>query len=134
MTYQQALEYLDGFINYERWIQYQVQRDFSLERVERFLTRLGNPHRAYATVHVAGTKGKGSTSAFAASMLSCAGLRVGLYTSPHLNSFRERIQIGGIPILEEELVEVVERIRPFASGDLTYFEVRSSKPNLVVNC
>ena len=131
MTYPQALEYLDSFSNYEQIVRYSYPEAFSLERVERLLERLGRPERRCPTLHVAGTKGKGSTCAFAASILSAAGLRTGLYTSPHLASFRERIRVGGEPIPEEDLAEVVRRIRPFTlrqgeGRDLTYFEVTTA--------
>ena len=91
MTYQQAMEYLNSLRNYERVLDCRYEEAFSLDRVRRLLDRLGNPHRRYPTLHVAGTKGKGSTCAFAASILQAAGRRVGLYTSPHLISFQERI-------------------------------------------
>ena len=94
--------------------------------MERLLESLANPHRRYAVLHVAGTKGKGSTCAFAASILSAAGLKTGLYTSPHLFSFRERIRVDGRQVSEEDLARVVERVRPFAGRDLTYFEVTTA--------
>ena len=115
--------FLDSFLNYEQITAYQYPGAFSLGRMEKLLVQLGNPNRRYPVLHVAGTKGKGSTCAFAASILSAAGLKTGLYTSPHLISFRERIQVDGRPISEEELAQTVERIRPFAGKDLTYFEV-----------
>ncbi len=123
MTYEEAIRYLDSFLNYEQITTYRYPGDFSLDRMERFLHRLGNPHRRYPELHVAGTKGKGSTCAFAASILRASGLRVGLYTSPHLLSFRERFQINGHPIEEERLGRVVAEIEPKAARDLTYFEV-----------
>ena len=126
MTYQGALSYLNSFLNYEQITAYHYPEAFSLDRMERFLERLGNPHQRYPSLHVAGTKGKGSTCAFAASILSSAGLKVGLYTSPHLISFRERMRIDGEPISESGLAEVVEQIRPVASEDLTFFEVTTA--------
>ncbi len=72
---------------------------------------MGDPHQRFRAVHVAGTNGKGSTSAFIASMLASAGYRVGLYTSPHLVSFTERIRINGVPISEAKVVELAERVR-----------------------
>ncbi len=77
----------------------------------RILESMGNPQRKFKAVHVAGTNGKGSTSAFIASMLRAAGLRVGLYTSPHLVSFTERIRINGDQISEKRVVELAKRIR-----------------------
>ena len=76
---------------------------------------LGAPHRAFRSVHVAGTNGKGSTSAFIASMLQAAGYRVGLYTSPHLISFTERMRINGVQITEAKVVELAQRVRERAS-------------------
>jgi len=126
MTYEEAIRYLNSFLNYEQVVTYRYPEAFSLDRITRLLERLGNPHRRYPTLHVAGTKGKGSTCAFAASILRAAGHRVGLYTSPHLISFQERFQIDGQPIPEEALVRVVEKIRPFADRDLTYFEITTA--------
>ncbi len=126
VTYQEALQFLDSFLNYEQVVAYRYPDAFRLDRMEQFLQRLDNPHRRYPTLHVAGTKGKGSTCAFAASILRAAGVRVGLYTSPHLISFRERIQIDGQPIPEEELADGVASLRPYASSDLTYFEVTTA--------
>ena len=87
----------------------------------RALARLGDPHLAYPVLHVAGTNGKGSTSAFAESILRRAGLRTGLFTSPHLNRFTERIQVGGEEIPRQEVV----RLFTLVSGtdpNLTFFE------------
>ncbi len=126
MNYKEALDYLDSFLNYEKTTAYCYPDAFSLDRVERLLDRLGNPHRRYATLHVAGTKGKGSTCAFAAGILQAAGFRTGLYTSPHLLSFRERFRIDGRPVSEQELAEVVAQVRPAASPDLTFFEVTTA--------
>lgn len=93
-AYQAALDYLYGFINLEHKTldRYQASK-MDPDRPRRLLARLGDPHRSYPTVHVAGTKGKGSVAAMCASVLRAAGLRVGLYTSPHLRDFRERIRI-----------------------------------------
>lgn len=75
---------------------------------------MGDPHRKFRSVHVAGTNGKGSTSAFIASMLQAAGYRVGLYTSPHLVSFTERIRINAVLITEAKVVELAGRVRDIA--------------------
>ena len=96
---------------------------------------MGNPHRKFRSVHVAGTNGKGSTSAFTASMLRAAGYRVGLYTSPHLVSFTERIRINNTPITEAQTVGLAQRVRdayqrPSAGGtgalNPTFFEVTTA--------
>lgn len=123
MTYQQALKYLDSFVNYEQLASYRYPDGFSLARVEVLLERLGNPQRKYRTLHVAGTKGKGSTCAFAASILQEAGYRTGLYTSPHLVEFRERIQVDGRPVSQEGFADLVERVCRAVEPELTTFEV-----------
>ena len=99
MNYQEALDYLLRFADYERLPRSGIVWD--LRRVERLLTGLGNPQYAARTVHVAGTKGKGSTAAMIESILHRAGYRTGLFTSPHLLSFTERIRANGQPINEE---------------------------------
>ena len=93
MTYPQAIKYLESFVNYEKFIDYPYKRSLKLERIKDFLFLIGNPQDKLRCIHVAGTKGKGSTCAFIAYILRQAGFRVGLYTSPHLSDFRERIRI-----------------------------------------
>src|SRR2546425_10618978 len=99
-----------------------------LEPMREACALLGNPERAVPVLHVAGTNGKGSTCAFAEASLRAAGMRTGLYTSPHLNHFCERIRIAGEPISEERACELLEEVRgriPWALGDpgLTFFEI-----------
>jgi dihydrofolate synthase/folylpolyglutamate synthase len=99
-----------------------------LEAMQMALAELGNPERATPALHVAGTNGKGSTCAFTEASLRAAGLRTGLYTSPHLTHFCERIRIGGEPISEARACELLEEIRtrvPWALGEpgLTFFEI-----------
>jgi len=99
-----------------------------LERMREACALLGNPERSAPVLHVAGTNGKGSTCAFAEASLREAGMRTGLYTSPHLNHFCERIRIAGEPICEERACELLEEVRgriPWALGDpgLTFFEI-----------
>ena len=84
-----------------------------LERITAFCRHIGNPQRNFFTIHVAGTNGKGSCSHTLAAILQEAGYRVGLYTSPHLVDFRERIRINGSPIPEEYVVHFVEKERDF---------------------
>jgi dihydrofolate synthase / folylpolyglutamate synthase len=74
---------------------------------------LGNPHRKFKSIHVAGTNGKGSTSHSVAAVLQVAGYKTGLYTSPHLKSFTERIRVNGTEIPEEKVIEFVEQHKPF---------------------
>jgi dihydrofolate synthase/folylpolyglutamate synthase len=93
-----------------------------LSRVEAACEQFDHPERAFQVVHVAGTNGKGSVAAFVASMLLAGGKRVGLYTSPHLNRFAERIQIDQTPIDDTELVRLLTEVMD-AAPDLTFFEV-----------
>lgn len=90
-----------------------------LERMERLLAALGNPEKSLRCLHVAGTNGKGSVSAFAESLLRASGHRVGLYTSPHLVDFSERIRIDGVNAGAEELGEGIRRIQEATEGWIT---------------
>ncbi|HWI40476.1 MAG TPA: Mur ligase family protein, partial [Verrucomicrobiae bacterium] len=94
-----------------------------LERITLLLDRLGNPQDAFPVVHVAGTNGKGSTSAFLASILQSGGLRVGLFTSPHLSGFTERIRTDFSEISKEEVVDLAEEIFDAAPPGTTFFEI-----------
>lgn len=100
-----------------------------LERIAELLRRLGDPQRRFRSVHIAGSNGKGSTAAYLAAALQYAGLRVGLFTSPHLERYNERIRVDGEPISDEALDALVERVRPLAAavaeshGAPTEFEV-----------
>lgn len=99
--------------------------DFKLERVELALESLGDPHRSYPSIHVAGTNGKGSVAAMCQAMLSAAGYRAGLYVSPHLVRFTERIRVGSEEISPDEVVDLAQQIRATATSrgiDLTFFE------------
>jgi dihydrofolate synthase/folylpolyglutamate synthase len=95
-----------------------------LETTEALLSRMGAPHRRYPSLHVGGTNGKGATAAMGAAVLQTAGYRVGLYTSPHLVNFRERIRVNGELIAEERVADLVERVRVAQDPDLspTFFE------------
>ena len=112
MLYQEALDFLYTLANYEQvpMPSYSAET-LNLERMQRLLAALGNPHERFKSVHVAGTKGKGSTSAMLASVLAHMGLRVGLFTSPHLNSFRERIQINRDLIPREVLGLLADKLK-----------------------
>jgi len=138
MTYNNAINYINSFINFEKIPKYQYAASFNLERMNAILDKLGNPHKNLNVIHVAGSKGKGSTCAIAAYILKEAGYKVGLYTSPHLVNFRERIRIlGQRPdmfegmISEEEFIELVEEIKPVAEkfrkhktlGEASFFEI-----------
>lgn len=100
---------------------------FGLDNISRLMSALGDPHKSFFSVHVAGTNGKGSTSAIIASVLKSAGFRVGLFTSPHLISFTERIRIDGAMITESDVVNLAGEIREIVSGledfSPTFFEV-----------
>ncbi len=111
-TYSDALRYLYGLPSWQYWVTDREVVPPNLGRFRTLLRHLGSPHRALPFVHVAGTKGKGSTSAMIASILAQAGYRTGLYTSPHLHTFRERIQINGEMISEQEVADLADWIRP----------------------
>ena len=102
MTGQEAVER----IHQEAWI----GREPGLSRITKLLSMVGDPHKALKFVHITGTNGKGSTAAMTASILAAAGLRVGLYTSPHLWRFHERFQVSGQPIPDEALGRIGERV------------------------
>ncbi len=132
MNYQAALSYILSFTDYEKLPAFLYRADnFDLRRMAELLDRLGNPHLTSPAIHVAGTKGKGSTAAMIASALSAAGYRTGLYTSPHLHTFRERITVDGEMITEEELSALTERLQPEIDevnrrhdyGEITTFEI-----------
>jgi dihydrofolate synthase / folylpolyglutamate synthase len=112
-AYQRATAYLFGRIDYERApaITYGA-RQFKLERMHQLLAATGNPHHDIPIVHVAGTKGKGSTSTMIAAILTAAGRRTGLFTSPHLVNLEERIAVDGQSCSADELVALVEQLRP----------------------
>jgi dihydrofolate synthase/folylpolyglutamate synthase len=125
-TYHEALAYLDQFANYEltRSVRY-APETFDLSRMEHLLSRLADPYRMYKVIHVAGTKGKGSTCLMIESVLRVAGYRTGLYTSPHMHTFRERIQVGGHKIERNEVAELVDELEPHIAAvpGLTWFEI-----------
>jgi dihydrofolate synthase/folylpolyglutamate synthase len=115
-----------GTINYL----YSLQKHgikFGLDNISRLMASLDDPHKSFLSVHVAGTNGKGSVSAIIASILKSAGLKVGLFTSPHIVSFTERIRINGEEISEDEIIELADEIRYIVEqhGDFspTFFEV-----------
>jgi dihydrofolate synthase/folylpolyglutamate synthase len=96
---------------------------WELGRTAQALARIGDPHLAYPTIHVGGTNGKGSVAATLASVLAAEGLRVGLYTSPHLVHFRERFQVAGRPLPDDVLAERAAEVRAaVVEGGLTFFE------------
>jgi dihydrofolate synthase/folylpolyglutamate synthase len=128
-AYNNALDYLYSFVDYSLKKSSELARaDFNLDRMRGLMAVLGNPERQYAIIHVAGTKGKGSTSALMASALRAAGYKTGLYTSPHLQDYVERIQIDGSSISHAGLVELVEQVKGAVNRIplLTTFEITTA--------
>ena len=100
---------------------------WGLERTRALLSAVGDPHTAYATIHVGGTNGKGSVAATIAGILHAAGHRTGLYSSPHLTTFRERIRIDGTPIEEAALLAAAERLWPhIRATEPSFFEATTA--------
>lgn len=129
VAYQEALDYLYWFVDYSLVRNFRNSPEkFDLARMEKFLHLMGDPHRRYAVIHVAGTKGKGSTAALIASSLRAAGHKVGFYSSPHLQDFTERFQINGEPISRDEIVELVDFVKPFVEQvkEITWFEITTA--------
>ncbi len=130
--YKEALAYLLEKTDYEREerVRYNVTT-FSLERMEKLLSLLGNPHAQINTVHIAGTKGKGSTATMLARMLEANGYKVGLYTSPHLVHLHERIVVNSQMISESEMLALINRVHgpveKLAKDDPpTFFEIMTA--------
>ncbi len=110
-TYRSALNYLSSAVNYERTpLTAEVASGFTLGRMQRLLAAMGNPHRNIKTVHIAGTKGKGSTVAMVAGMLRNCGYKVGTYTSPHIMDVRERIAIDGDRVGETAFTRLMQAV------------------------
>ena len=128
-AYQDTLDFIYSFIDFsmKRHLD-DSHRFFKLDRMRRMMDLLGNPQDKFLSIHVAGTKGKGSTASLCASALRAAGYRVGLYTSPHLQEFTERIQINGCQIDRQSLVNLAARIRPLTEKvpDITTFELTTA--------
>ena len=120
MTYSAAIGYLYGLQKHGIKL--------GLETMRTLLGRLGNPERRFKSLHVGGTNGKGSTAAMAAAMLQAAGYRVGLYTSPHLVDFRERIRVNQDMISESQVAELTQRLRESVPSDVTptFFELTTA--------
>jgi len=141
MTYDEAIAFWHGRIDYER--RQPRPGDLKLDRMRSLLRRLGDPHHRVRCVHVAGTKGKGSSSAMLAGILRAAGHRTGLFTSPHLTDISERVQVDGVPISPGEMAarmgEVAAAVAAMdARGDPaqspTFFEVVTALGFLHFDC
>jgi dihydrofolate synthase/folylpolyglutamate synthase len=136
--YQQALDFLYARLNFERADQIPYgTNEFKLDRMRHLLRRLDDPHLAVPTIHVAGTKGKGSTAFQLSAVLTAAGYRTGCYTSPHLVSVEERFAVDGQPCSRDELIGLIQYVRPIveqleadwgSQGDSgpTFFEVTTA--------
>lgn len=148
MTYPAVKQYLNSLANYEKNINYSYSETLKLTRIQDFLALIGNPQKYLRVIHIAGTKGKGSTCALVAYILREAGFSVGLYTSPHLHDFRERIRVlwpivsskkrtaedfEGM-ISKKTLSRLVQELKPMINkynrfseyGQLSFFEVYTS--------
>ncbi|TLD40891.1 MAG: Dihydrofolate synthase [Candidatus Jettenia ecosi] len=131
-SYEEAQAFLYKAIDYEKLISYQYNAStFNLDRMVRMLEYVRNPHRAFPSVHITGTKGKGSTSIMIATLLEHAGLKTGLFTSPHLVDLKERIQIDHQNISEDDFTDNLNELRPYIqhlletspSASPTFFEI-----------
>jgi dihydrofolate synthase / folylpolyglutamate synthase len=129
MLYDQALAFWYSHINYEQ--RSPRPDDLKLDRMRLLLARLGNPERRLRIIHVAGSKGKGSTAALLSAVLRQAGFRTGLFTSPHLCSVHERLQVDGEPVSAAELTVLLEDVRAALQGrgprlEPTFFEIATA--------
>jgi len=113
-TYEEAMAFLFRMVDYEKISSHKYSlADFDLSRTEALLASVGDPHRRLRTVHVAGTKGKGSTATAARALLSAAGFRTGLFTSPHLVHLEERVTVDGRMIPRDEVRRLLGMLRPY---------------------
>jgi len=131
-SYEEALSFLYKAIDYEKLINYQYNAaTFSLDRMEKLLAYVGNPHKELPCIHITGTKGKGSTSIMMSTILEHADLTTGLFTSPHLIDLKERIQINHQKISEHEFSYIMDDLQPYIqhlretepSASPTFFEI-----------
>ncbi|MEO1528020.1 MAG: folylpolyglutamate synthase/dihydrofolate synthase family protein [Planctomycetota bacterium] len=140
LSYEAALAYLYGRIDYERAKDGNRGHDFRLQRTRELFERLDlgrylhqedHPSPPVPVIHIAGTKGKGSTATMVGDILGTAGYRVGVYTSPHLTDLEERFRINGVPCRPEELIELVEHVRPVVDAmdeeeTISFFELTTA--------
>ncbi|MCD4824534.1 MAG: bifunctional folylpolyglutamate synthase/dihydrofolate synthase, partial [Phycisphaerae bacterium] len=129
--YDSAIRFLHSQTDYEQMLRVRYNRDtFSLDRMRLLLKKLGNPHQKIRSVHIAGTKGKGSTATMLASMLQACGHSVGLYVSPHICDVRERISINGQKVPRTQMTKLIAKAAPHVErmkGDKpTFFEIMTA--------
>ena len=136
--YRESLDYLHGRLDYEREGMPRSSGDLRIGRMRRILRAVGDPQKSLKIIHIAGTKGKGSTAAMLASVIQAAGIRTGLFTSPHLHKLEERFRVNGAEPSQAELVALVDRVRAvverldhddphFAEGGgATFFEITTA--------
>jgi dihydrofolate synthase/folylpolyglutamate synthase len=128
-AYQDALDYIFSFVDFSKTHAANLApENFDLRRMIELLEPIGSPQEAFPAIHIAGTKGKGSTAALCSSALTAAGYRTGLYTSPHLQEFTERIRIDGEPISPEALVAQLETLKPHIAAvpGISTFEITTA--------
>ncbi len=126
MTYEETLQWM-----FDRFPAYQQQGttaiNYNLDEIIAFSKHLGHPEQQFKSIHVAGTNGKGSVSHMLASVLQEAGYKTGLYTSPHLKDFRERIRINGIPVEQQFVIDFIARHNHFLEARwLSFFEITTA--------
>src|SRR5215470_4110689 len=132
MNYQESLKYLFSLGRELAAPTQATAAKFDLENISALAEALGYPEKKYKSIHIAGTNGKGSTAAFTESILRCAGIKTGLYTSPHLERINERIRVSGEEIADEDFARTFTKLQALveellAKGKLrahpTFFEV-----------
>ena len=127
--YEDALDFLYSFIDYSLKRNFRnAAEKFNLDRMRHFMTLLGDPQKDYDIIHVAGTKGKGSVSSMCASVLMSEGYQVGLYTSPHMVRFTERIKINDQEISKTDVVDIIDQLKPVTEkvSEITTFELMTA--------
>ncbi|WP_347273411.1 folylpolyglutamate synthase/dihydrofolate synthase family protein [Candidatus Kuenenia sp.] len=113
-SYEEACAFLNASLDYEKLISYQYNTStFSLDRMVRLLEQVGNPHREFSSLHITGTKGKGSTAIMLSTVLQYAGYKTGLFTSPHLTNLKERIQFNHTNISKEDFTAALNILVPY---------------------
>src|SRR5215210_229086 len=123
MTYQQTLDYLYSQLPmFSRIGAAAIKKDVS--NTKRLCEFIGDPQLQFKSIHIAGTNGKGSTSHMLAAILQTAGYKTGLYTSPHLKDFRERIKVDGEMVNEQSVIDFTERLKPLIEEiEPSFFEI-----------